>query len=45
MGIGLSVCATFIMAHGGAITAENRPGGGAAFRFWLSLEEEDAPDN
>ena len=45
MGIGLSVCATIIKAHGGAITAENRPGGGAAFRFWLSLEEEDAPDN
>ena len=45
MGIGLSVCSTIIKAHGGAITAENRPGGGAAFRFWLSLEEEDAPDN
>lgn len=45
MGIGLSVCATIIKAHGGVITAENRPGGGAAFRFWLSLEEEDAPDN
>ena len=45
MGIGLSVCATIIKAHGGAITAENRPGGGAAFCFWLSLEEEDAPDN
>src|SRR5699024_8543067 len=26
MGIGLSVCATIIKAHGGAITAENRPG-------------------
>lgn len=39
MGIGLSVCATIIKAHGGAITAENRPEGGAKFQFWLSLED------
>ena len=29
MGIGLSVCAAIIKAHGGEITAENRIGGGA----------------
>ena len=39
MGIGLSVCATIIRAHGGSITAENRPEGGAIFRFMLSMEE------
>ena len=43
MGIGLSVCATIVRAHGGDITAENRPQGGAVFRFWLALEEEDPP--
>lgn len=40
MGIGLSVCASIIKAHGGAITGENRPEGGAIFRFWLEMEEE-----
>ena len=39
MGIGLSVCATIIKAHGGAIRAENRPAGGAEFIFTLNLEE------
>lgn len=38
-GIGLSVCATIIRAHGGEITAQNRPGGGACFRFSLDVEE------
>jgi two-component system sensor histidine kinase KdpD len=39
MGIGLSVCSTIIKAHGGEITAENRPQGGACFRFWLEMED------
>lgn len=39
MGIGLSVCATIIKAHGSEITARNLPDGGAAFYF--SLETED----
>lgn len=38
-GIGLSVCATIINAHGGTISAENLPEGGALFRFTLRLEE------
>lgn len=38
-GIGLSVCATIIKAHGGEISAENLPGGGA--RFCFTLETED----
>ena len=40
-GIGLSVCATIIRAHGGDITAENIPGGGALFRFWLLLNNDN----
>ena len=35
MGIGLSVCATIIKAHGGEIHAENLSGGGALFRFYV----------
>ena len=38
-GIGLSVCATIIKAHGGNITAENVKDGGALFRFSLTTEE------
>jgi len=38
-GIGLSLCATIIRAHGGFITAENIPTGGAVFRFTLNTEE------
>ena len=36
-GIGLSVCATIIKAHGGEITAENAQEGGAIFRFSLTM--------
>ena len=39
VGIGLSVCATIIRAHGGDITAENSKKGGAVFRFSLDTEE------
>ena len=39
MGIGLSVCAAIIHAHGGEIKAENRKTGGMIFRFTLELEE------
>ena len=38
MGIGLSVCATIIKAHGGRIYADNMPEGGAEFRFFLNTE-------
>ena len=38
-GIGLSVCATIIKAHGGSIKAENIKAGGAVFRFALDTEE------
>jgi two-component system sensor histidine kinase KdpD len=35
-GIGLAVCRTIVLAHGGHITAENHPGG-ACVRFGLPL--------
>ena len=38
-GIGLSLCATIIHAHGGEISAENLPDGGAVFRFTMNTEE------
>lgn len=38
-GIGLSVCATIVKAHGGEIRGENRKTGGALFRFTLATEE------
>ena len=38
-GIGLSVCATIIKAHGGNIKAENLKSGGAVFRFELNTEK------
>ncbi len=38
-GIGLSVCATIIKAHGGDITAQNLKEGGAMFSFALDIEE------
>ena len=38
-GIGLSVCATIIKAHGGSIQAENLKTGGALFRFILDTED------
>ena len=39
MGIGLTVCASVINAHGGEISAENLPEGGCCFRFTLKMEE------
>jgi len=36
-GLGLAICRGFAKAHGGRIWAENRPGGGAAFRFTIPL--------
>ena len=39
MGIGLSVCAAIVRAHGGEIQAENLPQGGAVFSFQLEMED------
>lgn len=41
MGIGLSVCASIVKAHGSEITAKNRRGGGAEFTFLLETEAEN----
>ena len=48
-GLGLAICRAIVEAHGGTIWAENRPRGGAVFRFTLPLEggspsDKFAPD-
>ncbi len=44
MGIGLSVCRSIVMAHGGKLEAENLAEG-AAFTIRLPLEESEAAQN
>jgi two-component system sensor histidine kinase KdpD len=39
-GLGLTIARGFVEAHGGAITAENRPGGGAIFTLRLPQLEK-----
>jgi two-component system, OmpR family, sensor histidine kinase KdpD len=41
LGLGLSIARGFAEAHGGGITAENRPGGGARISLFLPLERQD----
>jgi two-component system sensor histidine kinase KdpD len=38
-GLGLSICRSIVVAHGGRIWADNLPSGGAAFHFALPLTE------
>ncbi|MGB7537027.1 MAG: PAS domain S-box protein, partial [Anaerolineales bacterium] len=37
LGLGLSICYEIAQKHGGRISVENPPGGGAAFTFWIPL--------
>jgi two-component system, OmpR family, sensor histidine kinase KdpD len=45
-GLGLTICRAIVEAHGGRIRGDNRPGGGAVFRFSLPAGEPPRlPDN
>jgi two-component system, OmpR family, sensor histidine kinase KdpD len=37
VGLGLAICRAIVESHGGRISGENRPGGGAVFRCMLPL--------
>lgn len=41
-GLGLVVAQHVALQHGGTISADNRPGGGARFAIWLPTQQEDA---
>ncbi len=43
VGLGLAICRGIIVAHGGRIWAERRPGGGSIFRFTLPQDGVPPP--
>ncbi len=44
LGLGLSIASGFVEAHGGSITAANRPEGGAVFTILLPVPEQERSD-
>lgn len=42
IGLGLAICDAIVRAHGGEISASNRPEGGASFTFTLPMREDAA---
>jgi PAS domain S-box-containing protein len=40
LGLGLSICRSIIVLHGGRISVSNHPGGGATVQFTLSTHEQ-----
>jgi two-component system sensor histidine kinase KdpD len=44
IGLGLAICRGIVEAHGGRVFAANRPGGGAAFTFTLSVVDQPKMD-
>lgn len=44
VGLGLTICRGVVLAHGGRIWVDPRPGGGASFCFTLPLEEAHGQD-
>jgi two-component system sensor kinase FixL len=45
MGVGLSISRTIVEAHGGELSVEPNPGGGALFRFTLRTAEQETGGN
>jgi two-component system sensor histidine kinase KdpD len=43
VGLGLAICRAIVRLHQGRVWAERLPGGGAAFRFTLPVEEAPRP--
>ena len=44
VGLGLAICRAIVQAHGGAITASNRPAGGACFTITLPVGHPPSDD-
>jgi two-component system sensor kinase FixL len=42
MGVGLSICRSIVLSHGGELRAEPNPSGGTIFRFTLPLTGSEA---